>query len=228
MKHLSFLFALAVVVLSGCANSSVPLVSKPVKAVFLGDSVTAGEGVGSSAAYPALLQERHGTLQVITQGRPGWSAKSFLKRQTEVWAQLPMDADLFFIQLGANDLRETGHKPESPANAARQIGALVELLKRHSPDAEIVVLSPPDAFPERFSAQVQRVGFSLETAEQLKALDQELARVARQEKVRFVSLAGIFTAADTLDGFHPNHQGHQKIAAEIWKQLRGKLIWKAL
>lgn len=86
--------------LAGC-GPDVPNLDNPGKTIVcLGDSITAGVGVGKGEAYPDLLAERLGA-EVVNAGVPGNTAEEGLARVEEALADDPW---LVIVELGGNDI----------------------------------------------------------------------------------------------------------------------------
>ena len=86
--------------------------------VCIGASITAGQGVKPSECYVGLLKARaeklNLNLEVIGQGRSGWSTGAYVHNAEKVVEAMPADATIVTILLGTNDTREDGSLEELP------------------------------------------------------------------------------------------------------------------
>lgn len=86
------------------AGASVPAAAEPAEIVVLGDSLTAGYGVGPGESFPeqlqAALRARGFDVNVINAGVSGDTASAGLARLE--WS-VPAEAGIVIVELGAND-----------------------------------------------------------------------------------------------------------------------------
>ena len=174
--------------------------------VFMGDSITAGYGVGTERAFPALIQEKLDSLEldftVMNAGVSGETSAGGLNRIN--WL-LQRPIDIFVLELGANDgLR--GHRVDSTrAN-------LINILKRvraEYPEAHLVLAgmqAPPNLGPDYTGA--------------FRSVFQEVAQETGAHLIPFI-LEGVggVEALNIADGIHPNQEGHAIIAELVWTHL---------
>lgn len=173
--------------------------------VFLGDSLTAGLGLGEEAAYPAvageLLAERGLPVRVVNAGVSGDTSAGGLARVD--WL-LSLRPDIVVLALGAND----GLRGQPVAGIEAN---LREIVRRARTAGARVVLAgmkmPPNYGPEY--------------TRDFEAL---YARLARELDLPFVPflLAGV--AADPglnqADGIHPTAEGQRIIARLVADALQ--------
>ena len=174
--------------------------------VFMGDSITAGYGVGTERAFPALIQEKLDSLEldftVMNAGVSGETSAGGLNRIN--WL-LQRPIDIFVLELGANDgLR--GHRVDSThAN-------LINILKRvraEYPEAHLVLAgmqAPPNLGPDYTGA--------------FRSVFKEVAQETGAHLIPFI-LEGVggVKALNIADGIHPNQEGHAIIAKLVWTHL---------
>lgn len=192
--------------------------------VCLGDSLTAGEGVRPEETFPALLAARHPTWRVLNQGRSGWSTGSYLRRWPEVAASLselvPKEKEgWILVQLGANDLRERGHRLETITECRANLITLISRLRKLLPSLEPVLVAPPTMFPAAFSPRLKEAGFSEKSPGHLKQLRDAHQALAKQQSWRFIDLYSALSPGNTLDGAHPTPAGQRELAEAISQQL---------
>ncbi len=173
--------------------------------VFLGDSLTAGYGLGEEEAFPALLGERWRAdglrLRVVNGGVSGDTSRGGLSRVGWFLAQQP---DLVVIGLGGNDGLRGLPLEELEAN----LRGILERVR--AAGAEPVLLG-------------QRLPPSLGSA-YADGFAELYPRLARELDVPFVPflLEGVGGRADLNlpDGLHPNREGQRILAGNVDAVLR--------
>jgi lysophospholipase L1-like esterase len=115
------------------------------------------------------------------------------------WDFTRYQPDAVVINLGTNDV---GHHVSTVTFQAHY-EALLRLIRQKYPQAHIFALQ---TFKDRYTAQTRAAVNAV--------------RAAGDAKVTFIPTTGWITAADTVDGLHPNDVGHQKIAARLAPLLR--------
>jgi acyl-CoA thioesterase I len=175
--------------------------------VFLGDSLTAGYGVGKDRAYPALIAERirkaHLPYEVINAGVSGDTSADGLRRTDWV---LQQKVDVLVIALGAND----GLRGLSPNVLEENLGAIIEKAKRRNAEVRIVIagMQMPPNLGADFAAKFQLV----------------FAAVAQRYKATLIPflLAGVGGHRDLNqpDSIHPTEAGQKVIAQTVWQMLK--------
>ena len=182
---------------------AVPLAAAP-RVVFLGDSLTAGLGLGEEEAFPALVGEllaRRGiAVRVVNAGVSGDTSAGGLARVDWV---LSLQPEILVVALGANDgLR--GQPVEAIAANLR------EIVRRARAAGSRVLLAgmkmPPNYGPEY-----------------TREFEELYARLARELEVPFLPflLAGVATIPELNqpDGIHPTAAGQRKIADLVVEAL---------
>jgi acyl-CoA thioesterase-1 len=178
--------------------------------VCLGTSLTAGQGLDPSQAWPARLQQRIDAeglrYRVVNAGVSGETSAGALRRIDWV---LTGKVAVLIVETGAND----GLRGQDPGSTRANIGALLERARRRSPPPRLV-LAGMQAPPNLGSAYAGR----------FRALFPELAREHGAALVPFLleGVAGI-PELNQADGIHPNAAGHERVAQNVWKALRGLL-----
>jgi len=163
--------------------------------VFLGDSITAGDGVASEVTFPHHLGA---SLRV-----PAWNAG--ISGDTTTGGLRRLDADVLshrprvvVVELGVND-EVDHHRP-----AEETLATLRRITRRLRKDGAAVVLVYTP-FGD-FDRDVYRQG---------------LRNIARRERVRLVEnfYDGIVPHL-TVDGIHPSAEGHALLARRLEPILR--------
>ena len=176
--------------------------------VFLGDSLTAGLGVGEAEAFPEqvrlLLADQGIAIRVVNAGISGDTTAGGLARLDWLMRQRP---DILVVGLGANDglrglaLAETEANLRAIVRDARAAGARVLLLG---------MMLPPNYGPDYTS------GF--------QAIFPRLASELESALVPFLltDVAGL-PELNQNDGIHPTAEGHRLIAGNVLPPLRAML-----
>ena len=172
--------------------------------VCLGDSLTSGHGIGSAAAYPALLHQR-----VRRAGFPYEVVNAGVSRETSAHALARLDRALdgdvrvLIVALGAND----GLRGVPVAQLSANLSQIVE---RAQARGIAVLLGAMEALP--------LYGWAYTTA--FHNLYLELAARYRVPLVPFM-LQNVISDPRLMQGdhAHPNADGARAIADVIWPHL---------
>ena len=176
--------------------------------VVLGDSLTAGLGLLTEEAYPALLQRRldeNGmAFEVVNAGVSGDTTAGGLRRLD--WA-LDGDVRILIVALGGNDALRGLPVEEVKKN-------LSEIITRAQRRHVTVLLAGIEAPPNFGDAYTT-------------AFRQTFRDLARQYRVAFVpflleGVAGI-PQLNQRDGIHPTAEGARILADTIWSALEPML-----
>lgn len=172
--------------------------------VVLGDSLTAGPGLSSSNAYPALLQQRASDAgyphRVINAGVTGDTTADALRRLD---AALVSDTRVLIVALGAND----GIQGVPVATVKSNLTAIIE--RARGRDIR-VLLAGMEAPPTR----------GLQYSLDFHFIFPDLGAQFDVPLMPFL-LAGVFgePSLNLPDGFHPNGAGMRVIADGMWPYL---------
>ena len=174
--------------------------------VFLGDSLTAGYGLLSDEAFPALIQQKLDTeglaFRVVNAGVSGDTSAGG-RRRIDWLLRQPIAA--LVLELGANDML----RGLEPKELAANLRAIVDATRAAHPDARIVVVGMR-------AAPNLGASYGAEFEEAFRAL----ARDTDAALVPFL-LEGV--AADRnlnqADGMHPTAEGHRILADTVWAVL---------
>ena len=192
---------LAAVVLFFAALLPQPAAAQqPVRIVFVGDSLTAGLGVGPGEAYvdrlQAMLGEKGLPIEAVNAGVSGDTTAGGLSRLD--WS-VPDGTDGVVLALGGNDALRGIPVAETRANLA---AAIENLQARNIPVLLAGMMSPPN------------MGSEYEQA--FNAIYSELAE---QHEIAFYPFLLDGVAAETelnqTDGMHPNGDGMAVIAERM-------------
>ena len=164
------------------------------KAVFMGDSITEGWGVGD----PSLFSRG-----VVDRGISGQTSPQMLARFYQDVVALHPQA--VHIMAGTNDVAgNTG--PSSPEDFKNNIRAMVDLARANHIQVVLASIPPADRFPWRPDIQ---------PAEQIRQLNAWLRQFADQHKLIYADYysslttpSGAFRPGLSHDGVHPNSDGY--------------------
>ena len=193
--------ALAVCMLPAATFSAA---ADPVEIVALGDSLTAGLGLGPGESFPeqleAALKARGHDVTVANAGVSGDTSTDGLARVE--WS-VPAEADIVIVELGANDALRG-------INPAVTRKALSEILAKLTGRGQTVLLAgmlAPRNLGEDYA----------------KAFDPIYRQLAAEYKVRLYPFFLAHVAADPAlnqpDGMHPNAVGVAKIVEAMLPEV---------
>jgi acyl-CoA thioesterase-1 len=174
--------------------------------LFLGTSLTAGYGLPSEEAFPALIQakiDRAGLrYRVVNAGVSGGTSAGGVRRID--WL-LRSPVSVLVLELGANDmLRGLDH------GAMRN--NLVEIIERTRaayPDARLLIAGMRAA--PNLGADYRR---------KFESVYPELAKLYRAPLIRFLLQdVAANPKLNQLDGIHPTAKGHSLVAERVWEKL---------
>jgi acyl-CoA thioesterase-1 len=171
--------------------------------VFLGDSLTFGQGLPADSAYPALIAARMRSerieLPVVNAGVSGDTTADGLARLPKILAQ---PVAVLVVALGAND----GLRHEPLDSMRRNLEQIVERAEQAGARVVMVGMKAPRFDPE------YRAGFA-----------QVFADVAREHRLAYVPFllegVGGVPRLNQADGIHPTAEGQRIIAEVVWRTL---------
>ena len=212
------LAGLAVYLLAGCGDTppppaagAAPTVADPRAVVlFLGDSLTAGYGLSSDEAFPALIQQRIDdaglAYRVVNAGVSGDTSAGGVRRID--WL-LKLPVAVLVVELGANDML----RGQDPDNLHRNLAQIIDRTRAAHPDARFVIAG---------MRAVPNLGAAY--AKPFEAVFPELARGAGAALIPFL-LDGVAgdPSLNLPDGIHPTAAGHRIIADTVWDVLAPEL-----
>jgi len=182
----------------------------PKVILFFGDSLTAGYGLSTEEAFPALLEKdlnkTDKKVKVVNAGLSGETSAGGLSRIDWILRQ---PVDIFVLELGANDgLRGL------PIEQTRQnLQSIINKIKAKNPNCKIVLagmMVPPN--------------MGKQYTDDFKNIYPDLARKNNATLIPFIldGVAGI-EKLNQADGIHPTPEGHRIIATNL-KKVFEKLI----
>ena len=197
----AFLLASLLALLAACSADKAESLPPGTMVLALGDSLTAGYGLTTGQAWPALLAEKTG-WQVVNGGVSG-------DKTGDALARLPALLDehapkLVLVTLGGNDMLRKLPEEQTRGNLAR----ILELIR--SRNAQPVLLATP-------KPSVAGVVF------QSLSPPSFYAEIAKERKVPLIADAIAEVLSDPelkLDQLHPNAEGHKALAGKAFDALR--------
>ena len=186
------------------AQVSTPTRTKTL--VFLGDSLTAGFGLQSTEAFPALIAEKVRAaglpFEVQNAGLSGDTSAGALRR-VDWLLQRPMD--VLVIELGGND----GLRGLPVKSLKENLQQIIDKAKARNPTLKIVIAGmqiPPNLGAD-YATDFARV----------------FAELARENKAVLIPflLEGVGGHRDLnqQDMIHPTAAGHRIVADLVWRTL---------
>lgn len=175
--------------------------------LFFGDSLTAGYGIGTERAYPALIQAKIDSLkwpfEVINAGLSGETSAAGLRRIDWI---LRREIDILVLELGAND----GLRGIELESTKKNLQGIIDRTKKKYPHVQVVLAGmqiPPNLGTD-YSAR-------------FRDLFPELAKKNKAQLIPFL-LEGVGGVAELNlpDGVHPTAQGHEVVAQNVWQVLK--------
>ncbi|MGB7393836.1 MAG: arylesterase [Pricia sp.] len=174
--------------------------------LFFGNSLTAGYGLDTEEAFPALIQNRLDSLGLnytaINSGLSGETTSGGLNRLSWV---LDQKVDVFVLELGAND----GLRGVPLDETRKNLQAIIDLVRDKNPDTKIVLAGmqiPPN------------MGQAYTT--EFRQMFPELAEKNNIELIPFL-LEGVAGNPELNqdDGIHPTAKGQTIVEENVWKVL---------
>ena len=175
--------------------------------VVLGDSITAGYGLGPEDAYPALLQAKIDAAgldyTVTNAGVSGDTTAGGLRRVA--WS-MSKGADIMIIALGGND----GLRGISPEDTKKNLLGIAEKARSKNPDIQLFIAGMQMA---------SNMGKDFTT--RFKAVFPEAAQESQATLIPFL-LEGVggVENLNQPDGIHPTEEGQKKVAENVWEVLQ--------
>ena len=178
----------------------------PKLILFYGDSLTAGYGLSTEDAYPAIVEEKLNKkgkpTKVVNAGLSGETTAGGLNRLDWV---LKQPVDIFVLELGGND----GLRGLPLDQTQKNLQAIIDKVKTKYPKAKIVIagmLVPPNMGPD-YSTSFRKIFPDLAKKNKAALIPFLLQDVAGNDKLNIP------------DGIHPNVEGHKIVADNVLKVI---------
>lgn len=190
-----------------------PISTKSSKKTILcfGNSLTAGHGLEEKDAWPYLLQQRLDSLDlpftVANAGLSGDISSGGLARLDWV---LKQDIDIFFLELGANDMLRGLNVEKTKEN----LDGILAKVRAKNPNVPIVLagmMAPPnmgDEYENAFNAIFPALSKKYEAS----LIPFFLKDIAGRKEL------------NNPDGIHPNAEGSKIILEHVWEAMKRYLV----
>jgi acyl-CoA thioesterase-1 len=175
--------------------------------LFFGDSLTAGMGVSTEEAYPAVIQEILDSLalnyKVINAGLSGETTAGGKNRIDWV---LNQEVDVFVLELGGND----GLRGIPLSETRKNLQTIIDVVRKKNSETKIILAAiqiPPN--------------LGIEYTTEFKNIFPELAAKNNVSLIPFLlkNVGGI-EGLNQNDGIHPTAEGHKILAQNTWDVLK--------
>ncbi|MBC7712278.1 MAG: arylesterase [Rhizobacter sp.] len=191
MKMLSILFLGLLISSSAFSSTNI---------LFLGDSLTEGQGVDENQAFPRLveqnLRERKHDVIVTNGGVSGSTSASGVTRLK--W-HLKKKTDIMVLELGAND----GLRGLKITETQKNLKEIIRLAKNKKVKVLLVgVLMPPN-YGKKYTDEFEQMYKKIAVDEKIPFLPFILNGVAGKNEL------------NQADGIHPNPKGHEIVAGKV-------------
>lgn len=200
---MGLLRALLVVVV--VSSSAAPAFAVEHVIVALGDSLTAGLGVGADEAYPALLEarlRREGfAYRVVNAGVSGDTSAGGLRRID--WA-LRLSPAVVIVALGAND----GLRGQPPEALRDNLTRIVERARAAGARVLLAGMRVPPNYGEDYARAFAGVYPAVARATGVPLAPFLLDGVAGDPRL------------NQADGIHPTVEGQRRIAERLWPYVK--------
>lgn len=172
--------------------------------VALGDSLTAGQGLLQSQAYPARLQAHLDAAgyyaEVVNAGVSGDTTAGALRRLD--WA-FEGDVRILIVALGGND----GLRGLPVEQLQANLGQIIQTAQSRGIAVLLGGMEAPPNFGPEYTARFRQAFLNLAREYQVSFIPFLLAGVAGQPEL------------NQTDGIHPNPEGANRVAETVWAAL---------
>lgn len=183
--------------------------AKPVL-LSIGDSLTFGLGVAPDKSWPHLVEAKlradgFKDAEVINAGSSG--ATTAVGQKTFKFQLKRGKPDLVIYALGAND----GLRALDPETTYKNISTTIKAIQKEGIKVLLLGMKAPPNYGPKFPIAYEKV----------------FSRVAEENKIPFIpflleGVAGV-PALNQADGIHPNEKGYEKIASNIYSEIKAQL-----
>ena len=180
--------------------------------LIFGDSITAGYGLDDTAdAYPGILQDKIDSLGLnYTVVNSGLSGETTAGGKSRISWVLKQDVDIFILELGAND----GLRGVALSETKSNLQSIIDRVSDKSPDTRIVLagMQLPPNMGQDYTAEFRQL----------------FADLANENSIEFIPFilkdVGGIEELNQNDGIHPNVEGHQIVAENVWEVLKPMIV----
>ena len=175
--------------------------------VFFGDSITAGYGIATENAFPALidqkLQSEGLNYTAVNAGLSGETSMGGLNRIDWILRSKPA---ILMLELGGND----GLRGLSLEETEKNLKAIIDKVRTANADTKIILagMQIPPNLGQDYTTQFKNL----------------FPKVAEDKGVAFIPFllenVGGDKNLNLSDGIHPNEEGHKIVAETVWEALK--------
>ena len=181
---------------------------KPAKVtvLFFGNSITAGYGLDSEQAFPAIIEGKADSLGyalvAVNAGVSGETTAGGLRRVDWI---LQRPFDVFVLALGGND----GLRGIDPGHTRANLQQIIDKVRAARPGIRIVLagMEAPPNMGDEYTREFRQLFHDMASANEVTFMPFLLDDVA-----------GI-PDLNQPDGIHPTAGGHRIIAENVWSVL---------
>jgi acyl-CoA thioesterase I len=184
-----------------------PRDSSPMRCILvLGDSLSAGFGLSSSQAYPALLTEKLGAaglnFEIINASQSGGTTGGGLERLP---AHLKRKIDIFILELGIND----AFRGVPISEIRKNLQSIIDMVKAHKPSARIIIagMQLPNSAEDDYVFSFGQIYADLAAKNNAALIPYLLEGVGGNPDL------------NQPDRIHPNAAGQKILAENVWRVL---------
>ncbi len=168
--------------------------------LFLGDSLSEGQGVNENQAFPRLVENylRIKKYDVkVTNG--GVSGSTSASGDSRLRWHLKQKIDIIVLELGAND----GLRGLKISETEKNLSSIIKTAKNKKIKVLLLGLLMPPNYGKKYSQEFQQMYKRISLVENIPLMPFVLTGVAGVVKY------------NQADGIHPNVQGHEIIAKNV-------------
>ncbi|HTE29576.1 MAG TPA: arylesterase [Chryseolinea sp.] len=176
----------------------------PKVILFYGDSLTAGYGLSTEEAFPAIIEKtlnaKGKSVRIVNAGLSGETSAGGLNRLDWI---LKQPVDIFILELGAND----GLRGLPLDETEKNLQHIIDRVTTKYPAVKIVIagmLVPPNLGSD-YTTRFSKIYPNLAKKNKATLIPFLLQGVAGDEKL------------NNADGIHPNVEGHKIVADHVLK-----------
>ncbi len=175
--------------------------------LFFGDSITAGYGLETEQAFPALIEQKIDSLgynyRVVNAGLSGETSAGGLRRVDWI---LQQSVDIFILELGGND----GLRGIDPESTKENLQSIINKVEETIPEATIILtgMQAPPNMGQDYTEAFHQVFHDLAETNDVVFLPFILEGVAGEPDLNLP------------DGIHPTEEGHKILAENVWRVLK--------
>ncbi len=182
-------------------------VAKKKTIVFYGNSLTAGYGLSTSQAFPALIQKKLDSLGlpylVVNAGVSGETSSG---GKTRIDWILQQPIDIFVLELGAND----GLRGTLLSETKKNLQDIIDKVKAKDTTTKLVLagMQVPPSMGQTYTTEFKNMFPELAEKNVMTLIPFLLEGVGGELKL------------NQQDGIHPNEEGSRIVAENVWKELQ--------